>query len=57
MLLPMQNADFPDRGKRFLASQLAVTRREHIETNITRFGHGNVDVVFKRLLLIVGMPQ
>jgi hypothetical protein len=52
----MQNADFPESGERFLASQFAVTPREHIETNITRFSHGNVDVVFKRLLLIVGMP-
>jgi hypothetical protein len=51
----MQNADFPDSGERFLASRLAVTPCEHIETAITRFGQGNVDVVFERLLLIVGM--
>ena len=51
----MQNADFPDRGKRFLASQLAVTPREHIEPDITGVVDGDVDVVFKRLLLNVGM--
>lgn len=55
MPLPMQNADFPDSGERFLASRLAVTPCEHIETAITRFGQGNVDVVFERPLLIVGM--
>lgn len=56
-LLPVQNTDFPDRGKRFLASQLAVTPREHIETNITRLVHGDVDVLFKQLLLIIQAPR
>ena len=56
MLLPMQNADFSDSGERFLASQLAVAPRKHIEMDIIGFMYGDVDVVFKGLLLIVGLP-